>query len=146
MWKEFREFAMKGNIIDLAIGVIIGAAFGKVVTSFVNDILMPPLGMLIGNVNFSNLFITLGFQHYGSLAEAKAAGAATINYGLFLNNLLDFLIVSFAVFLMVKQINRLKRQENVPVDTKKCPYCISKIPVQATKCGHCTSDLVQVDA
>ena len=146
MWKEFREFAMKGNIIDLAIGVIVGAAFGKVVTSFVNDILMPPLGMLIGRVDFSNLFLNLGFQHYNSLAEAKAAGAATINYGLFLNNLLDFLIVSFVVFLMVKQINRLKRKEDIPVDTKNCPYCLSKIPVKATKCGHCTSEFVQVEA
>lgn len=141
MLKEFREFAMKGNIMDLAIGVIIGGAFGKIVTSFVNDILMPPLGLLIGRVDFSNLFLNLGWKHYDSLAQAKAAGAATINYGLFINNILDFLIVAFSMFLVVKQMNRLKRKEEKQVTTKDCPYCLNSIPLAATRCGHCTSEL-----
>ncbi|MGZ4031819.1 MAG: large-conductance mechanosensitive channel protein MscL [Tumebacillaceae bacterium] len=145
MWKEFREFAMKGSVIDLAIGVIIGGAFGKIVTSFVNDVLMPPLGLLIGRVDFSNLFINLGFKHYDSLAQAKAAGAATINYGIFLNNVLDFLIVAFSMFLVIKQINRFKRKEEPKKEiTKDCPYCLSSIPIAAVKCGHCTSELEKV--
>lgn len=115
MWKEFREFAMKGNVLDLAIGIIIGAGFGRVVASFVSDLLMPPLGMLIGKVDFSNLFISLSGQSYPSLAAAKAAGAATINYGMFINTILDFLIVAIAVFFIVKQVNRLKkRAETAP--------------------------------
>jgi large conductance mechanosensitive channel len=142
MWKEFKEFAMRGSIVDLAIGVVLGAAFGKIVTSFVNDILMPPLGLLIGRVDFSNLFVNLGRKHYDSLAQAKQAGAATINYGLFLNNVLDFLIVAFSIFLVMRQMNRFKRkQEDMPVSTKDCPYCLSSIPLKATRCGHCTSEL-----
>lgn len=143
MFKEFREFAMRGNMIDLAVGIIIGAAFGKIVTSLVNDIIMPPIGLLLGKVDFSNLFINLSGKNYATLAEAKAAGAATINYGLFLNTVIDFLIVAFAVFLLIRQINRFKRrQEEAPApDTKDCPYCCSGIPVQATKCPHCTADL-----
>jgi large conductance mechanosensitive channel len=142
MWKEFKEFAMKGSIIDLAIGVIIGGAFSKIVTSFVSDILMPPIGLLIGRVDFSNLFLNLGFKHYDSLAQAKAAGAATINYGIFFNNVLDFLIVAFSMFLVIKQINRFKRKEELKkANTRDCPFCLSTIPIAAMKCGHCTSDL-----
>lgn len=143
MWKEFRDFAVKGSVLDLAIGVMIGGAFGKIVTSFVNDILMPPLGLLIGRVDFSNLFISLSGKHYSSLAQAKAAGAATINYGMFLNNILDFLIVAFAMFLVVKQVQRFRRKEDPPVSTKHCPFCVSEIPLKAVKCGHCTADLVE---
>lgn len=141
MWKEFKEFAMKGSIVDLAIGVVIGGAFGKIVTSFVNDILMPPLGLLIGRVDFSNLYLNLSRTDYASLAEAKKAGAPTINYGMFLNNVLDFLIVAFSIFLVIRQINKMKRKHEAPVTTKSCPYCISQIPLQATRCGHCTSEL-----
>jgi large conductance mechanosensitive channel len=142
MLKEFREFAMRGNVIDLAIGIIIGAAFGKIVTSFVNDILMPPLGLLLGRVDFSSLFLNLSGTPYASLAEAKAAGAATINYGIFINTLLDFVIVAFAIFLLVKQVNRLKRPEapGAPT-TKDCPYCSTAIPLKATRCPHCTSQI-----
>src|SRR4051794_14446651 len=110
MWKEFREFALRGNVVDLAIGIIIGAAFGRIVSSFVNDILMPPLGLLLGRVDFSNLFISLSSQHYATLAEAKQAGAPTLNYGVFINTLIDFVIVAFAIFLLVQQINRLTRR------------------------------------
>lgn len=142
--KEFKEFAVKGNVIDLAVGIIVGAAFGKIVTSFVNDILMPPIGRLLGGFDFSNLFINLSSAPATSLAEAKAAGLATINYGLFLNTLIDFLIVAAAVFLLVRQINRLKRSsaEEAPVPaTKECPYCFNTIPVKAVRCGFCTSEL-----
>jgi large conductance mechanosensitive channel len=143
MWKEFRDFAMRGNVIDLAIGVIIGAAFGKIVTSLVNDILMPPLGLLLGQVDFSSLFINLAGPHYNSLAEAKAAGAATLNYGVFINNIIDILLVAFAVFLLVKQVNRFmpKPAEPAPADAKDCEYCKSSIPKAATRCPHCTSQL-----
>lgn len=143
MWKEFRDFAMRGNVIDLAIGIIIGAAFGKIVTSLVNDILMPPLGVILGRVDFSNLFINLSSKHFDSLSEAKAAGAATINYGIFINNIIDFLIVAFAVFILVKQINRFmpKPAEPAPADAKECAYCKSSIPKAATRCPHCTSQL-----
>jgi large conductance mechanosensitive channel len=144
MWKEFREFAMRGNVIDLAIGVIIGAAFGKIVTSLVNDMLMPPLGLLLGKVDFSNLFINMSGKHFDSLADAKAAGAATLNYGVFINNILDFVLVAFAVFLLVKQVNRFmpKPAEPAPADAKDCEYCKSSIPKAATRCPHCTSQLV----
>src|SRR6185369_16926240 len=143
MWKEFRDFAMRGNVVDLAVGLIIGAAFGKIVTSFVNDILMPPLGLLLGRVDFSNLFINLSPQHYATLAEAKQAGAATINYGLFINTLLDFVIVAFAIFILIKQINRLQsltKKEAPPAapTTKPCPYCVTQIPLAATRCPACT--------
>ncbi|HEY3917436.1 MAG TPA: large-conductance mechanosensitive channel protein MscL [Stellaceae bacterium] len=143
MWKEFRDFAMRGNVIDLAIGIIIGAAFGKIVTSLVNDILMPPLGVVLGKVDFSNLFIDLSGKHYASLADAKTAGAATVNYGVFINNILDFLIVAFAVFLLVRQVNRFlpKPAEPPPAEAKDCPYCRSSIPLAATRCPHCTSQL-----
>lgn len=140
--KEFKEFAVKGNVVDLAIGIIIGAAFGKIVTSFVNDILMPPIGKLLGGFDFSNLFINLSDKSVTTLAEAKAAGIATINYGLFLNTLIDFTIVAAAVFILVRQINRLKKEEPAAAPaTKGCPYCLNAIPVNATRCGHCTSEL-----
>jgi large conductance mechanosensitive channel len=143
MFKEFRDFAMRGNVIDLAVGLVVGAAFGKIVTSFVGDILMPPLGLLLGHVDFSNLFINLSAKHYDSLAEAKAAGAATLNYGLFINTVLDFLIVAFAVFLLVRQVNRLIHKPAPPAapTTKDCPYCATPIPLKATRCPHCTSEL-----
>ena len=143
MLKDFKEFAMRGNVVDLAVGVIIGAAFGKIITSFVNDVMMPPLGMMMGNVDFTNKFIDLTGRGFNTLAEAKAAGAATINYGLFINTLLDFLLVAFAVFLLIRQVNRLKaKPAEVAVTTKECPYCISLIPLQAKRCPHCTSQLV----
>ena len=142
MWKEFRDFAMRGNVVDLAVGIIIGAAFGKIVTSLVNDILMPPIGILLGKVDFSNLFINLSGKEYGSLAEAKAVGAATINYGLFINNIIDFVIVAFAVFLLVRQVNRFTKTPEVAAPaTKECPYCASTIPVKATRCPQCTSEI-----
>lgn len=144
MWKEFRDFAIKGNILDLAIGVIIGGAFGRVTTSLVNDILMPPIGMLLGRVDFSSLFIPLNGQAYASLKAAKDAGAPTLNVGLFINTLLDFLIMAFAVFLVVREINRLRKRldkkEKSP-SNKECPYCLSKVPVKATRCPQCTSQL-----
>ncbi len=139
MLKDFKEFALKGNVLDMAVGVIIGAAFGKIVTSLVNDILMPPLGLLLGRLDFSNLFINLSGQDLPSLAAAKAAGAPTINYGLFLNTVIDFSIVAFSIFLIVKQVNRFSKKEDPT--TKACPYCISKIPLQATRCACCTADL-----
>ena len=140
--REFKEFAVKGNVVDLAIGIIIGAAFGKIVTSFVNDILMPPIGKLLGGFDFSNLFINLSSKSATTLAEAKTAGIATINYGLFLNTLIDFTIVAAAVFILVRQVNRLKKEEPAAAPaTKECPYCLNAIPIQATRCGHCTSEL-----
>lgn len=144
MLKEFKEFAMRGNVVDMAIGIIIGAAFGKIVSSFVNDILMPPIGLLVGRVDFSSLFINLSEKPYASLAEAKAAGAPTINYGVFLNTVLDFVIVTFAVFLVIRQINRLRRQpEPAPAapTTRECPYCFSLISLRATRCPYCTSEV-----
>lgn len=142
MFKEFKEFAMKGNVFDMAVGIIIGAAFGKIVTSFVGDVLMPPLGLLLGKMNFSNLFLTLSGPSFATLDEAKKAGAATLNYGIFINTVIDFLLVAFAVFLLVKQINRLKRQP-APASptTKDCPFCCSAIPVAASRCPHCTSQM-----
>lgn len=142
MLKEFKEFIMRGNVLDLAVGIIIGAAFGKIVTSFVNDIIMPPIGLLLGKVDFSSLFINLSSQHYATLAEAKAAGAATINYGLFINTVLDFLIVALAVFFVIKQANRFRRQEAAPAPTtKECPYCFMSVPLKATRCPHCTAEI-----
>lgn len=144
MLKEFKEFALRGNVLDMAIGIIIGAAFGKIITSFVNDILMPPIGLLLGNVDFASLFINLSGQPYASLEEAQAAGAATINYGLFINTVLDFIIVAFVIFLLLRQLNRMKREEKAPPaepTTKGCPYCLSTIPVKATRCPQCTSEL-----
>jgi large conductance mechanosensitive channel len=144
MWKEFKEFIMRGNVLDMAVGIIIGAAFGKIVTSFVNDVLMPPLGLLMGKVDFSNLFLTLSGQSFATLEEAKKAGAVTLRYGLFINTIIDFLIVAFAIFLVIKQVNRLKRQpEPAPAApaTKECPFCLSVIPIKATRCPQCTSEL-----
>ena len=144
MFKEFKAFAMRGNVLDLAVGVIIGAAFGKIVTSFVSDVLMPPIGLLVGKVDFSNLFVDLSRQGDASIAAAKAAGAATLNYGLFINNIIDFLIVAFAVFLLVRQVNRFdKKPETAPAapTTKDCPFCLSTIPLKASKCSQCTSQL-----
>ena len=142
MLKEFREFVVKGNVIDLAVGIIIGIAFGAIVTSLVNDIIMPPIGLLLGKINFSDLFINLSGTAYPSLKAAKDAGAATINYGVFLNAVINFIIVAFVVFLLVKQVNRMKK-EPAPAEpnTKECKYCLSNIPVKATRCPHCTSQL-----
>ena len=148
MLKEFKEFALRGNVVDMAIGIIIGAAFGKIVTSLVNDILMPPIGFLTGKVDFSNLFISLSGS-YASLAEAQAAGAPTINYGLFINAVLDLIIVAAAVFfLIVRPMNRLRRvKEPAPAapTTKECPYCFSAIPLKATRCPYCTSLLAEAE-
>jgi large conductance mechanosensitive channel len=143
MLKEFKEFAMRGNVLDLAIGVIIGAAFGKIVSSFVADVLMPPIGKLMGGVDFSNLFIVLGPGHYDSLKAAKDAGAATLNYGLFINSVIDFLIVAFAIFLVVKAVNRAmpKPAPAAAPATKECPFCLSAVPAKATRCAFCTSSL-----
>ncbi len=144
MLKEFKEFAMRGNVLDMAVGIIIGGAFGKIISSFVGDVLMPPIGLLLGRLDFSNLFLDLSGQGHASLAAAKAAGAATINYGVFLNTVIDFVIVAFAIFLLIRQVNRLKRKEEaapaVPT-TKDCPYCATAIPIKAVRCPSCTSDL-----
>lgn len=142
MLKEFKAFAMRGNVLDMAIGIIIGAAFGKIITSLVTDILMPPIGLILGKVDFSNLFLNISGKSYGTLPEAKAAGAATINYGIFLNNIIDFLIVAFAIFLLVRQINRWSKPAPAPAPTTKdCPYCATAIPIKATRCPNCTSEL-----
>ena len=143
MLKEFKEFIMRSNVLDLAVAVIIGAAFGKIVTSFVNDIIMPPIGLLLGKVDFSNLFINLSGTPYKSLAEAQSAGAPTLNYGLFLNTVIDFLIVSFIIFLVIRMANRLPKLQETPVEptSKDCPYCFTSIPIKATRCPHCTSQL-----
>lgn len=144
MFKEFKEFAMRGNVIDLAVGVIIGAAFGKIVASLVDDIIMPPIGLMLHGVDFSSLFITLGHQHFDSLADAKKAGAATLNYGLFLNTVINFLIVAFCVFILVHQMNRLAKKPQPAVaepSTKECPQCTMTIPIRAKKCPHCTTQI-----
>ncbi len=142
MFKEFKEFIMRGNVLDLAVGVIIGAAFGKIVSSLVADIIMPPIGVILGKVDFSSLFIDLSGKGYPSLDAAKKAGAATINYGVFLNNVIDFLIVAFVIFIVVKQANKLKRQPAAaPPSTKECPFCHTNIPIPATRCPNCTSQL-----
>jgi large conductance mechanosensitive channel len=144
MLKEFKEFAMRGNVLDMAVGIIIGAAFGKIVSSLVEDILMPPIGLLLGKVDFSSLFINLSGQSYPSLEAAKAAGAATLNYGIFINAIINFLIVAFAIFLLIKQVNRFTaKKEEAPAapSTKDCPRCLSQIPIKATRCAHCTSDV-----
>ncbi len=142
MFKEFKEFVMRGNVLDLAVGIIIGAAFGKIVTSLVSDIVMPPIGVLLGKVDFANLFIDLSGAQHPTLKAAKDAGAATINYGLFLNTVVDFLIVAFVIFLVVRQANKLKRQPAAAAPTTKdCPFCFTAIPIPATRCPHCTSQL-----
>ncbi len=149
MLKEFREFAMRGNVIDMAVGIILGAAFGVVVQSLVADILMPPIGLLLGNVDFSNLYVTLAAGKiagpYASLAQAQAAGAVTFNYGLFVNKIISLLIVAFALFLVIKSVNRLRRKQEAPAappaDTKECPFCLSVIALKARRCPQCTSQL-----
>jgi len=141
--KEFKQFAMRGNVVDLAVGVIIGAAFGKIVSSLVEDVIMPPIGRLLGHVDFSGLFINLSDKSYETLADAKAHSAATLNYGIFLNSVINFLIVAFAVFLVVHQVNRWTRKPEAPVapTTKDCPQCAMAIPLAAKRCGHCTAQL-----
>jgi large conductance mechanosensitive channel len=142
MLKAFRDFVARGNVMDLAVAVIIGGAFGKIVTSFVNDILMPPIGLLLGGVDFQNLFIDLSGKHFATLAEAKAAGAATLNYGIFLNTVIDFLIVAFVIFLVVRQLARYKKPEPAAAPTtRQCPYCDTAISLKATRCPHCTSEV-----
>ncbi|HVB86386.1 MAG TPA: large-conductance mechanosensitive channel protein MscL [Candidatus Dormibacteraeota bacterium] len=145
MLKEFKEFAMKGNVLDMAVGIIIGAAFGRIVTSLVSDILMPPIGRIIGRVDFSNLFLNISGKSYPTIAAAKAAGAATINYGLFINNIIGFLIVAFAIFLLVRQVNRwtTKPAPAAAPTTKDCPFCCTAIPIQAKRCPNCTSDFTR---
>ena len=141
MFKEFKEFAMRGNVLDMAVGIIIGAAFGKIVGSLVDDIIMPPIGRVLGHVDFSNLFLNLSETHYATIAEAKAHGAATLNYGLFLNTIVNFLIVTLAIFLLLKVVKRwvVKPEPAAAPSTRDCPYCAMAIPVAAKKCGHCTS-------
>jgi large conductance mechanosensitive channel len=149
MFKEFKEFAMRGNVVDMAVGIIIGAAFGTIIKSLVDDILMPPIGLLLGNVDFSNIFITLregakATGPYASLAAAKQAGAVTLNLGVFINTVISFFIVAFAVFLVIRGINRMKREQEPPAAvpaTKECPYCFTAIPIQASRCPQCTSQL-----
>lgn len=141
MWKEFKAFIARGNVFDLAVGIIIGAAFGKVVSSLVSDIIMPPIGILLGKVDFSNLYINLSGTEYASLAAAKEAGAATINYGAFISTVIDFLIVSFVIFLLVKQVNRLMAKPPAPPSTRECPFCMTVVPLAATRCPACTSEL-----
>jgi large conductance mechanosensitive channel len=146
MLKEFKEFAMRGNVVDMAVGIIIGAAFGAIVQSLVADVIMPPIGLILGNVDFSNLFVVLkqgavAAAPYASLAEAQKAGAVTINYGKFLNSVVSFIIVAFAVFLLIRAINKVKKQEQTKPATKECPQCCSTISVKAKRCPNCTSQL-----
>ncbi len=146
MLKEFKEFAMRGNVVDMAVGIIIGAAFGTIVSSLVKDVIMPPIGLLLGNVDFSNLFVVLRdgatAGPYASLDQAQKAGAVSINYGMFVNHVISFIIVAFAVFMIIRSINRFKKAEAAPAPTtKECPRCLMPIPMNATRCGHCTSDL-----
>ncbi len=148
MFKEFKEFAMRGNVVDMAVGIIMGAAFGTIVKSLVSDVIMPPIGLLLGNVDFSNLFLTLKTGTtagpFATLAEAQKAGAVTLNYGVFLNTIISFVIVAFAVFLLVRSLNKLKRHEEAPAaepTTKECPQCLSTIPIKARRCAFCTSEL-----
>jgi large conductance mechanosensitive channel len=143
MFKEFKEFAMRGNVLDMAVGFIIGAAFGRIITSMVNDILMPPIGLALGKVDFSSLFINISGTPYPTLAAAKAANAATINYGSFLNTVIDFIIVAFVIFLVIRQVNRWTKPLPAAAapTTKECPYCFSQIPLKATRCPNCTSEI-----
>ena len=148
MLKEFKEFAMRGNVIDMAVGIIIGAAFGTIIGTLVSEVLMPPVGLLLGNVDFSNLFLVLKEGKipgpYATVAAAKGAGAVTLNYGLFVNTIVNFIIVAFAIFFVVRGMNSLKKKEEAPAaepTTKECPHCLSTIPIKATRCGHCTSEL-----
>lgn len=148
MFKEFKEFVIRGNVVDMAVGIVIGAAFASIVNSFVNDILMPPIGLLLGKVDFSNLYLVLKEGSvpgpYASLADAKKIGAVTLNYGVFINAVVSFLIVAFAIFIVIRNINKLKRQQELPPSvptTKECPYCLSVIPIKAVRCPHCTSEV-----
>jgi large conductance mechanosensitive channel len=148
MWKEFKEFAMRGNVLDMAVGIILGAAFGTIVNSLVSDVIMPPIGYLLGNIDFSNLFWVIKEGKvpgpYASLSSAKASGAVSINYGYFINTIISFIIVAFSVFLLIKSFNKLKREREAPPSvptTKECPYCFSVIPIKAMRCPHCTSEL-----
>jgi large conductance mechanosensitive channel len=141
MLKEFKDFIMRGNVLDLAVAVIIGTAFGKIIASLVSDILMPPIGLILGSVDFSSLYVNLSGTPYASLAAAQTAGAATINYGLFLNNVINLIIVALVIFLLVRVANNLQRPKPVAPTTKECPYCLSIIPLKAVRCAHCTSDL-----
>jgi len=148
MFKEFKEFAMRGNVVDMAVGIIIGAAFGTIVSSLVSDIIMPPIGLLLGNVDFTNLFIVLkqGAQvgPYATVADANAAGAVTMNYGVFINTIISFIIVAFAIFLLIRNLNRLKKKEEAPPaepTTKECPFCLSVVAIKAVRCPNCTSEL-----
>jgi len=147
MLKEFKEFAMRGNVVDMAVGIIIGAAFGTIVRSLVSDVIMPPIGLLLGNVDFTNLFVVLKegatAGPYAALADAQAAGAVTLNFGVFINTIISFIIVAFAVFLVIRSINRMKKEEEAPAEptTKECPHCFTTIPIKATRCPHCTSQL-----
>ncbi len=152
MMKEFKEFAMRGNVVDMAVGIIIGAAFGTIVKSLVSDVIMPPIGLLLGNVDFSNLFVVL--KHgaaagpYLTVADANAAGAVTLNYGMFINTIISFLIVAFAIFMLIKNLNRFKAKQEAPTPeppaTRECPYCLSAIPLKAKRCSHCTSEVTPV--
>lgn len=149
MLKEFKEFAMRGNVVDMAVGIIIGAAFGTIVKSLVDDVIMPPIGLLLGNVDFGNLYLVLkdgaaAAAPYASLAEARMAGAVTLNYGVFINAVVSFVIVAFAVFMLVRTMNRLKAQEAAPTEptAKNCPHCFTAIPVKATRCPNCTSQII----
>lgn len=143
MLKEFKNFIMRGNVVDLAVAVIIGGAFGKIITSLVNDIIMPPIGLLLGKVDFSNLYVNMGGIKYDNLAAAQAAGAPTLNYGLFLNNVVNFLIVALVIFLMIRAMSRLvkKDEKAVEVTTRECPYCMTEISKKASRCPHCTSEV-----
>lgn len=148
MFKDFKEFIMRGNVVDMAVGIVIGVAFGVIIKSLVEDIIMPPIGLLLGNVDFSNLFLTLKegpvVGPYASLADAKKAGAVTINYGLFINTVISFLIIAFTIFIVIRRINKLRREKEVPPaapTTKECPYCLSAVPIKATRCAYCTSEL-----
>jgi large conductance mechanosensitive channel len=143
MLSEFKAFLMRGNVVDLAVAVVIGAAFGAIVTSFVNDILMPPIGLLLGRVNFADMFLSLSGQSYPSVAAAKAAGAPTVNYGAFLNTIVNFVIIAFVIFLLVRGVNRMTAKPAAAPTTKECAFCASTIPLKATRCPHCTSELAR---
>jgi large conductance mechanosensitive channel len=149
MWKEFREFALRGNVVDMAVGIIVGAAFGTIVKSLVDDVIMPPIGLLLGGVDFSNFFLLLKegspAAPYASLADAQAAGAVTVNYGVFLNAVISFLVVALVIFFLIRMMNRLRREEEASAEpaTKECPHCLSTIPLEATRCAYCTSDLAE---
>jgi large conductance mechanosensitive channel len=141
MLKEFKEFAIHGNVLDMAVGIVVGVAFGKIITSMVNDVIMPPIGLILGHVDFNDLFLSLDGRHYASLTAAKGAGAATINYGVFLNTILDFLIVAFVMFLLVRQVNRLRPVTAVTPTTRECPFCMMQISIKASRCPNCTSQV-----